>query len=175
MEQHDQDITIRAMEKPDRNAVLRIYQEGIDTGHATFQPLAPNWDEWDQSHLSEGRLVAERLGRVVGWVAMARISSRSVYAGVVEHSIYIADEARGLGAGRHLMLAFIKSIEALGFWTLQAGVFPENRASITLHQSVGFKVVGTRQRIGQMGFGPLKGVWRDVVLLERRSETIGVN
>jgi L-amino acid N-acyltransferase YncA len=175
MKKHDQDITIRAMEETDRDAVLRIYQEGIDTGHATFQPLAPNWDEWDQGHLSEGRLVAERLGRVVGWVAMARISSRPVYAGVVEHSIYIADEGRGLGVGRRLMLTFIETIEVLGFWTLQAGVFPENRASITLHQSVGFKVVGARQRIGQMGFGPMKGVWRDVILLERRSEIVGVD
>ncbi|MFT6581078.1 MAG: phosphinothricin acetyltransferase [Alphaproteobacteria bacterium] len=175
MENSQQDIAIRTLQDSDRAAVLRIYQEGIDTGHATFQALAPSWDEWGQGHLNEGRLVAERLGRVVGWVAMARISSRPVYAGVVEHSIYIADEGRGLGVGRRLMLAFIETIETQGFWTLQAGIFPENRASITLHQNVGFKIVGVRRRIGQMGFGPLKGVWRDVVLLERRSDTVGVD
>ncbi|MBL4721525.1 MAG: N-acetyltransferase [Alphaproteobacteria bacterium] len=163
------------MRATDSDAVLRIYQHGADTGHATFQSQAPSWSEWDQGHLNEARLVAALKGEVIGWAAMARISSRSVYAGVAEHSIYIAPEAHGLGAGRRLMRAFIESAETHGFWMLQAGIFPENRASIALHKSLGFKIVGTRERIGLMDFGPLKGVWHDVVLMERRSATVGVN
>jgi L-amino acid N-acyltransferase YncA len=166
--------TIRTMRADDGPAILRIYQQGADTGHATFQTSAPPWEEWDHGHTRDARLVAERDGGVAGWAALARVSSRPVYAGVAELSIYIADDARGAGVGRLLMESIIESAEAAGYWTLESGVFPENRASIALHESTGFRIVGTRERQGRMTHGPMTGVWRDVVLLERRSATIGV-
>ena len=162
------------MRADDGLAVLRIYQQGADTGHATFQTHAPSWDEWDQDHTRDARLIAERNGAIAGWASLARVSSRPVYAGVAELSIYIADDARGCGVGRLLLNALIESAEAAGYWMLEAGVFPENRASIALHESAGFRIVGTRDRLGRMTHGPMSGVWRDVVLLERRSPTIGV-
>jgi L-amino acid N-acyltransferase YncA len=150
-------------------AVRSIYMEGIATGNATFQQTAPEWPEWDEAHLQPCRKVATERNQVVGWAALAPISRRPVYAGVAEVSIYVAENARGRGVGKHLMMKLIADSEAAGIWTLQAGIFPENEASIRLHVAAGFLVVGTRTRIGN-----LHGRWRDVVLLERRSTIVGV-
>ena len=150
-------------------AVRAIYQEGIVTGNATFETQVPAWEDWDASHPEDCRLVARRGGHIVGWGALSPASGRCVYAGVAEVSVYVAAAARGQGIGKRLLQALIEVSERQGIWTLQAGVFPENEASIALHKSCGFREVGTRARIGQ-----LRGVWRDVVLLERRSDTVGV-
>ena len=144
-------------------AVLAIYQAGIDEGNATFETSAPSWAEFDASKLAEHRFVALRDGEVLGWVAASAVSERCVYAGVVEHSVYVAPTARGLGVGRALLDALIVSTEAAGIWTIQSGIFGENTASLALHQRAGFRIVGTRERLGQH-----HGVWRDVILLERR-------
>jgi L-amino acid N-acyltransferase YncA len=162
-------FTLRAMVPSDADAVLRIYQQGIDTGEATFETRAPLWEEFDARRLSGHRLVAVgKSGAVVGWVAVTAYSSRPVYAGVVEHGVYVAAHARGLGVGAALMRGLIDSTEAAGIWTIQAGVFPENKASISLHRRVGFREVGTRERIACH-----YGRWRDVVLMERRSPVTG--
>ncbi len=148
--------------------VLAIYQAGIDEGQATFETRAPGWAEFDAARLPEHRFVA--LGGqdlVVGWVAVSPVSRRPVYAGVVEHSVYVHREARGAGVGRLLVTALIASTEAAGIWTIQSGIFPENEASIRLHLAVGFKVVGRRERLAKH-----HGRWRDVLLLERRSPLI---
>jgi phosphinothricin acetyltransferase len=150
-------------------AVRVIYEEGIATGNATFETQVSAWEDWDAGHLRECRLVAREGGQVVGWGALSPVSGRCVYAGVAEVSVYVAAAAWGRGVGKHLLQALIEVSERQGIWTLQASVFPENEASVALHESCGFRKVGTRARIGQ-----LKGVWRDVVLLERRSETVGV-
>ena len=145
--------------------VLEIYRQGIDEGQATFETAAPTWAAFDSGKLPEHRFVALGPdGRVLGWVAASAVSDRCVYAGVVEHSVYVHPEARGKGVGRMLLRALIDSTEAAGIWTIQSGVFPENAASLTLHHRAGFRVVGTRERLGRH-----HGVWRDVVLLERRS------
>jgi phosphinothricin acetyltransferase len=155
----------------DAGAVLRIYAEGIETRLATFETEAPSWEDWDEGHVDAPRLMAEGPdGAALGWAALSPVSSRCVYAGVAESSVYIAAAARGRGVGRALMEALIERSEAIGIWTLQAGCFPENDASIGLHQAVGFRIVGMRERVGQ-----LDGVWRDVVLLERRSDRVGVD
>lgn len=166
-------VTIRPMHDTDASSVLAIYQEGIDTGHATFQHSAPTWAAWNAAHLDPCRLVAELNGRVVGWAALSGASTRPVYRGVAEESLYIATAARGLGAGRRLLKQLVTDSEAHGFWTLQAGIFPENKASISLHRSAGFRVLGTRERIGKMDYGPMGGQWRDVLLMERRSQSAG--
>jgi L-amino acid N-acyltransferase YncA len=145
--------------------VVRIYEEGMLTGNATFETQLPSWEAWDAAHLVEHRLVATLDDEVVGWAALSPYSDRECYRGVAEESIYIAERARGLGLGRRLLGALIASAEAAGIWTLQAGIFPENEASIALHVALGFRVVGVRERLGRS-----RGVWRDVVLLERRSE-----
>ena len=160
---------IRPMEPGDWAAVEAIWAAGIATGHATFEPAPPNWEDFDATRRTELRLVAEDHGNVVGWAAASPVSSRTVYRGVVEHSIYIAQEARGLGYGGVLLEAFIRHCERAGVWTIQSTVFPENTASLALHQSQGFSVVGTRQRIGLMNYGSAAGIWRDTVLLEYRS------
>jgi phosphinothricin acetyltransferase len=149
-------------------AVRRIYLEGIATGNATFEQSAPEWDQWDAAHLKIGRLVARELGDVLGWVALGPVSGRCVYSGVAENSVYVAEKARGRGIGKALMLALVRESESAGIWTLQTGIFPENQASIKLHLNVGFRVVGTRERLGRMN-----GRWRDVVLMERRSPVVG--
>jgi len=151
------------MTADDWPAVRAIYQAGIATGHATFETTAPDWAAWDDSHLPEHRLVAELDGAVVGWVALSPVSDRCVYAGVAEHSVYVDADHRGHGIGTVLLLALIESAEAAGFWTIQTGIFPENTASVTLHQRCGFRIVGRRERIGQ-----IDGVWRDSLLLEHR-------
>jgi phosphinothricin acetyltransferase len=160
-------IGIRALRPDDWPEVARIYEEGIATGHATFGTTVPSWPDWDAVHLPAHRLVGVLDGQVVGWAALSPVSQRCVYAGVAEHSIYVAAEARGRGVGRELLAALVASSERGGIWTLESGVFPENQASIALHRALGFRVVGVRERLGR-----LDGVWRDVLLLERRSEVI---
>ncbi|MVN77070.1 GNAT family N-acetyltransferase [Hymenobacter sp. HMF4947] len=151
-------------------AVRAIYEAGIATGNATFETQAPTWEAWDKSHLAHSRLVAVATdGTVRGWAALSPVSGRCVYGGVAEISIYIAPEARGQGVGRQLLQALIQASEAQGIWTLQAGTFEENTASIGLHTQAGFRVVGHRERIGQH-----HGVWRNTVQMERRSSTVGV-
>jgi len=149
--------------------VAAIYQEGIDTGDATFEDSVPTWEHFDNKHLTDGRLVARLGDNTVGWVALSPVSNRCVYAGVAEVSIYIKAAARGRGLGHQLLTKAIEASERAGVWTLQAGIFPENTASLALHQQCGFRLVGYRERLGQM-----KGVWRDVVLLERRGTVTGV-
>jgi L-amino acid N-acyltransferase YncA len=159
---------VRSMLPTDWSAVREIYEEGIATGHATFQPEAPTWEEWDAGHLHGCRLIAERGGLVVGWAALSGVSSRCVYAGVAEVSIYVAAAARGGGVGRRLLEALVAESERAGIWTLQAGIFPENLPSLTVHERCGFRRVGRREKLGQMD-----GRWRDVLLLERRSRSVG--
>ena len=162
---------VRAMAAHDAERVLAIYRDGIETGDATFQAETPPWDAWDRGHLASPRLVAEDGddGAVLGWAALSPVSARPVYAGVAEVSVYVAEEARGRGVGRALLEALVEGSEAAGIWTLQAGIFPENEASVRLHESVGFRRVGRRERLGRM-----HGRWRDVLLLERRSDRVGV-
>lgn len=158
------------MTAADADAVLAIYAEGIATGDATFQLVAPSWAEWDAGHASTPRLVARGAdGRVLGWAALSPVSRRDVYRGVAEHSVYVTGEARGRGIGLALLLAFVAASEAAGYWSLVAGIFPENTASLALHERCGFRVVGRRERIGWM-----HGRWRDTLLLERRSGVVGV-
>ena len=161
-------IEIRAMIAGDWPAVRGIYAEGIATGHATFETAVPGWEKWDGDRLAAPRLVARVAGEVVGFAVLSAVSTRPVYAGVAEVSVYVAARARGQGAGRALMTALIEASELAGLWTLQGGVFPENRASLTLLGSCGFRIVGRRERLGR-----LDGRWRDVLLLERRSARIG--
>ena len=144
-------------------AVREIYEQGIATGEATFDTAAPDWTAWDRGHLAGHRLVATREGRVVGWAALAPVSERCAYAGVAEVSVYVAAAATGQGVGLALLRELVRGAEAAGIWTVQAGVFPENTASLALHRRCGFRTVGVRERLGQ-----LHGRWRDVVLLERR-------
>ena len=157
------DLHIDALHRQDWDAVCAIYQQGIATGNATFETQVPTWERWDAGHLQTCRLVARSGGQVVGWAALSPVSSRPVYAGVTEVSIHIAETAQGQGVGRALLSALVEASEQEGIWTLQAGIFPENEASVALHKSCGFRVVGRRERLGQMG-----GVWRDVLLMERR-------
>ena len=148
-------------------AVSAIYAEGIATGNATFETAPPSWETWDADHLPDQRLVAAIGEQVVGWVALAPSSGRCVYRGVAENSVYVAEQTRGRGIGRVLLEAIIESAEAVGIWTIETGIFPENHASIALHERAGFRVVGVRKRLGQ-----LDGQWRDVVFLERRSQVV---
>ncbi len=161
-------IHITPMEATDWPSVSEIYREGIASGNATFEIEVPDWETWDSRHLAACRLVA-RVAAVVGWAALSPVSSRAVYAGVAEVSIYVAAASQGCGTGKALLLRLIDGSERSGIWTLQAGVFPENVASIALHKGCGFREVGVRRRPGRLG-----GVWRDVVLLERRSSKVGV-
>lgn len=158
-----------AMESSDWRSVREIYAEGIATGNATFELQPPDWSRWDVSHHKHSRLVARRAHLVLGWAALSPVSARAVYAGVAEVSVYVSASACGHGVGRALLQSLVTESESNGIWTLQAGIFPENLASLKLHQSFGFREVGVRQRIGKLG-----GRWRDVVLLERRSSVVGV-
>jgi L-amino acid N-acyltransferase YncA len=160
-------VEILPLRPDDWPAVHAIYEAGIATGNATFETTVPEWAAWDAAHLAEHRLVARLDGRVVGWTALAPVSDRCAYAGVAEDSIYVAPEAQGRGVGRALLTAVVASAERGGIWTVQTGIFPENRASVRLHEACGFRVVGVRERLGQ-----LHGRWRDVLLLERRSPAI---
>jgi phosphinothricin acetyltransferase len=157
-------VAIETMRPQDWGEVRRIFEEGIASGNATFETQAPDRETWDRAHRAEPRLVAREDGRVLGWAALSPVSLRPVYAGVAEVSIYVGQSARGRGVGRALLEELVSRSERAGIWTLQAGIFPENRASVALHERCGFRLVGMRERIGQAG-----GVWRDVLLLERRS------
>jgi L-amino acid N-acyltransferase YncA len=159
---------VRDLRPGDWPEVSRIYAEGIATGNATFETEVPSREAWAAAHLAEHRFVAERGGRVVGWITLAPVSRLCCYAGVAEVSAYVAEEARGEGVGVALLAALVESSERGGIWTLQTGVFPENEPSLRLLRRFGFRVVGTQERLGR-----LHGVWRDVVLLERRSEVVG--
>lgn len=152
------------MTEHDWKEVRSIYQESIATGNATFETDAPEWDQWDKSHLRDCRLVAKSKGQVIGLAALSPVSSRYVYRGVAEVSLYVKFSARGLGVGKALLRALIEESERVGIWTLQGMTFPENTASIALQKACGFREVGYRERIGQMS-----GIWRDVILMERRS------
>jgi len=156
-------MLVRPLHPDDYPAVAAVFAEGLATGRATFETVVPSWEEWDAGHLPEHRFVAELDGDVVGWTAVVPYSRRSVYRGVGEESVYVAAQARGRGVGRALLEAVIESARSGGLWTLQAGIFPDNVASLELHRRLGFREVGVRERIGQ-----LAGTWRDVVLLELR-------
>ncbi|AQZ70507.1 N-acetyltransferase [[Actinomadura] parvosata subsp. kistnae] len=158
------------MRASDASQVLAIYQAGLDTGQASFETIAPSWEAFTAARLPHLRYVAADTGtgQVAGWVAASQVSARPVYAGVVEHSIYVHPGCQAHGIGRALLSAFIAAGEDAGVWTIQSGVFPENAASLALHQALGFRVVGTRERLGRH-----HGVWRDVLLIERRSDVTG--
>lgn len=155
-------------------AVERIYQEGIATGHATFEHSPPSAEDFFATHLPEHRFVAVESAHVVGWVAAARVSPRPAYAGVVEHSVYVAAQAQARGVGRVLVASLIDSTERAGIWTIQASIFPENEPGLLLHEGLGFRRIGVRERIGKMTYGPMAGRWRDTVLMERRSAVAGL-
>ncbi|MFT4264502.1 MAG: GNAT family N-acetyltransferase [Nocardioides sp.] len=154
--------------------VERIYGAGIATGHATFESAPPTWERFDAGKRADLRLVAlDPAGRVLGWAAASDTSDRCVYAGVVEHSVYVDPAAHGSGVGRALLDGLVAAAEDAGVWTIQSGIFPENTASLALHRAAGFRVVGTRRRLGRMTHGPFAGRWRDVTLVERRSTVVG--
>jgi L-amino acid N-acyltransferase YncA len=165
-------VTIRPMTGADSDQVLAIYQAGLDGGEASFETRAPAWEVFDATRLPGHRHVAidDAGGEVLGWAAAVAVSDRCVYRGVVEHSVYVAPAARGRGVGAALLRALIGSTEAAGIWTIQSGIFPENTASLRLHERAGFRVVGIRERLGRH-----HGRWRDVVLLERRSARAGID
>jgi L-amino acid N-acyltransferase YncA len=163
------DGMIREARGEDGPAILAIYAAGIATRNATFQTVAPSWEKWEQRHHSHSRFVYEEDGHVLGWVALGPVSSRPAYCGVAEVSIYVAPHAQGRGIGTRLMAQAIASSEAHGIWTLYAALFPENEASVRLHEKCGFRRVGTRERIAR-----LDGVWRDTLIMERRSRTVGI-
>ncbi|HET6749094.1 MAG TPA: GNAT family N-acetyltransferase [Actinomycetes bacterium] len=160
-------MEIEPLRPDDWPAVRAIFEAGIASGDATFETAAPTWEAWDATHLPEHRLVARDDGQVLAWAALAPVSDRCAYAGVAEDSIYVAPGAQGRGVGRQLLAALVASAEQGGIWTVQTGIFPENRASVRLHQACGFRLVGVRERLGR-----LDGRWRDVLLLERRSPRI---
>jgi L-amino acid N-acyltransferase YncA len=157
-------MTIQPLTIAHYPSVKKIYEQGIATGQATFQTTATEWEEWDQSHLPHSRIVAIENDEVIGWAALTPVSGRCVYAGVAEISVYIDERYRGRGIGKILLQHLIAESEAHNIWTLQAGVFPENISSLKIHESLGFRRVGYREKIGK-----LKGIWRDTVLLEKRS------
>jgi L-amino acid N-acyltransferase YncA len=161
-------LLIRALTEGDWAEVAAIYAEGIATGNATFEQAVPNWESWDAGHLAEHRLVAEEAGSVLGWAGLSPVSDRCCYAGVAENSVYVAETARRRGVGTALLRALVGGAEQAGIWTIQTGIFPENETSLLLHRRCGFRVVGVRERLGQ-----LDGEWRDVLLLERRSRVVG--
>ncbi|MCY0939867.1 GNAT family N-acetyltransferase [Streptomyces antarcticus] len=158
-------ITVAPLTAARADETLAVYRAGIDEGDATFETTAPTWAEFDAAKLPGHRFAAlDADGKLLGWVAASRVSDRSAYAGVVEHSVYVHPAARGRGVAGRLLAALVESTEAAGIWTVQSGIFPENAASLAVHKRAGFRIIGTRERIGRH-----HGVWRDVVLLERRS------
>jgi L-amino acid N-acyltransferase YncA len=161
-------MKIRPMNTEDSAEVMRIYADGIAGRNATFETIVPTWEIWDSKHLPNCRLVAEEDGRILGWVAFSQVSARAVYRGVIENSIYIDAAAHGRGVGFALLSEGICQTEAEGYWMIQTSIFPENLASIKLHEKCGFRIVGQRERIAQ-----LDGIWRSTVLLERRSKVVG--
>ena len=161
-------MQIEPMTAAHAEAVLAIFTEGIDTGHATFEHATPTWEEFDAAKLPDHRFVAVEGDDVLGWVAVSATSSRPCYRGVVEDALYVTERARGRGAGRALLRHLLESTDRGEIWTVVAGIFPENEGSVRLHESLGFRVVGTRERIALMETGPMAGQWRDVVWMERR-------
>ena len=162
-------VTVTAMTADHWPAVERIYAAGIATGHATFESAPPRWEVFDAGRLPDHRLVAlDEDGTVVGWAAASSVSGRCAYAGVIEHSVYVDPAAQGRGIGRTLLGALLEDARAKGIWTVQSGIFPENTASLSVHAAAGFRVVGTRERLGRMTYGPFADRWRDVVLVEKR-------
>lgn len=162
-------FVVNEMTAEDWDQVASIYREGIATSDATFETNVPEYEAWDNTHHQHCRLVARAGDKVIGWAALSPVSPRCVYSGVAELSIYVARSARGRGVGKALLNAIIDESESIGIWTLQAGIFPENDASLALVRACGFRQVGRRERIGQMD-----GVWRDVILMERRSKVVGI-
>jgi len=163
-------MQIREMHPADWDSVARIYADGIATGYATFEKSIPTFETWDNAHLRSCRMVVVDNDKIIGWVALSPVSSRCVYGGVAEVSVYVAKEHFGRGVGKILMHHLISESEKIGIWTLQSGIFPENKASIALHNKVGFRYIGKRERIGQ-----LDGIWKDNLLFERRSKTVGID
>lgn len=161
-------VDIRAMRPGDWSEVHAIYAEGIATGDATFETEPPSWEEFDRGRFRHARLVAVEDDSIVGWTTLAATSTRVCYSGVAEHSLYVAERARGRGVGRALLAKLVAAADEADIWTIQTSIFPENTASLALHEKVGFRVVGRRERIAQ-----LRGIWRDTILLERRSSTTG--
>ncbi len=166
---------IDIMKQEDWEQVRSIYLEGIRTGNSTFESNAPDWEKWDSSHLPDHRLVVREGNRILAWAALSPVSSRCVYSGVAELSLYVTAECRGKGVGSVLLEAVILSTEKAGLWTLQGGIFPENTASLSLAKKHGFKEVGKREKLGKMTYGFLAGTWRDVILVERRSTVAGID
>ncbi len=162
-------IRIRKMTEDDWNKVAEIYKEGINTGNATFEVNVPTWETWDNAHLKTCRLIAEDDGAIAGWAALTAVSGRCVYAGVAEVSVYVGEKFRGKKIGKRLLENLITESEKENLWTLQAGIFPENIPSIKIHEELGFRQIGYRERIGKMN-----DVWRNTILLERRSKIVGV-
>ena len=162
-------IQFRKLAKPDWETASKIYQEGINTGNATFETKVPNWDAWDSDHLKNCRIVASIENKIIGWSALSPVSSRCVYGGVGEVSVYVTSEYSGQKIGTKLLRRLICESEKNGIWTLQAGIFPENKGSLIIHERLGFRKVGYREKIGK-----LNGIWRDTILLERRSKLIGM-
>ncbi len=163
------EINIRPMQASDWNTVAKIYQEGIATGVATFETTVPTYESWDVAHMNSCRLIASDKDQILGWAALSPVSSRCVYGGVAEVSVYVASVSRGKGVGKLLLQKLIEASEDEGLWTLQSGVFPENTGSIELHKKIGFRYIGKRERVGK-----LHGIWKDNLLFERRSEIIGI-
>jgi len=163
-------ILITEMKEESWPEVQRIYNEGIATKNATYETEAPEWDAWNLSHRKDCRLIALNDKQIAGWAALSIVSGRSVYSGVAEVSVYIDADFRGMGVGNQLMKQLITDSERNGIWTLQSGIFPENKASMALHIKHGFRIVGTREKVGKM-----EDVWRDTILLERRSKVVGVD
>lgn len=162
-------MTIAPLSSSDWSSVRSIYLEGIATGNATLETDAPSWEKWDSEHLTSCRLIAKEGDTILGWAALSPVSGRCVYGGVAEVSIYIAESARGKGVGKQLFEQLIEESEKNELWTLQSGILQENITSIKLHEKCGFRIVGVRERIGQRD-----GIWRNVVLMERRSHKVGV-
>ncbi len=158
------------MTATDWPSVAAIYQQGIETGNATFEQSVPSWDIWDSAHLESCRIIAENQNEIAGWAALTPVSGRCVYAGVAEVSVYISNQYKGQKLGTNLLLQLIEASEAVGLWTLQSSIFEENEASIRLHEKCGFRRMGYREKIGKM-----KGVWRNTVMLERRSSSVGID
>ena len=161
-------VQIRDLRQPDWPEVAAIYEAGIRTGDATFETEVPSWEAWDAAHLAAHRLVAVADGAIIAWAALSPVSDRCVYEGVAENSIYVSPHEQGRGVGRALLTRLVEDAERAGIWTIQTGIFPENEASIALHLRCGFRIVGTRERLGRH-----HGTWRDVLLLERRSKEAG--
>ena len=163
-------MKVRTMLDSDWNSVSQIYAEGISTGFATFETTVPDYKSWDNAHIATCRIVAEKNGKILGWAALSPVSSRCVYGGIGEVSVYIAADSRGKGVGKALLYKLIEESETAGYWTIQSGIFPENKASIKLHEKVGFRFIGKREKVGKTQ----EGIWKDNLLFEKRSRKIGV-